>query len=80
MFACGPGRLELTLLGKQGLPTRVLLDGRVVAERTIPPEGAWRPRIAGPASADGTGACMFELQTDGLIGSTRVEWVPETAS
>jgi hypothetical protein len=80
VFACGPGRLELTLLGKQGLPTRLLRNGQVVAERTIPPDGAWRPSMAGPAPADGTGACMFELQTDGLIGSTRIEWVPEATS
>jgi hypothetical protein len=80
VFGCGPGRLELTLLGKQGLPTRVLLDGHVVAERTIPPDSVWRPRVPGPADADGTGTCVFTLQTDGLIGSTRVEWVPESGS
>jgi hypothetical protein len=80
VFACGPGRLELTLLGKQGLPTRVLVDGQVVAERAIPPDGVWRPSLAGPANADGTGECVFQLRTDGLIGSTRVEWVPEAGS
>jgi hypothetical protein len=77
VFACGPGRLELTLLGKQGLPTRVLLDGQVVAERAIPPDAVWRPSIPGPADADGTSECVFRLQSDGLVGSTRVEWVPE---
>jgi hypothetical protein len=80
VFGCGPGRLELTLLGKQGLPTRVLLDGKVVAERSIPPDGVWRPSVPGPAGPDGTGNCVFTLQTDGLIGSTRVEWVPESGS
>jgi hypothetical protein len=79
VFACGPGRLDLTLLGKQGLTTRVLVDGQVVAERAIPPNAVWRPSVPGPASADGTGECVFQLETDGLIGSTRVEWVPETA-
>ena len=77
VFACGPGRLELTLLGKQGLPTRVLVDGQVIAESTIPPGGAWRPSIPTPASADGTGDCVFQLATDGLIGSTRIEWLPD---
>jgi hypothetical protein len=79
VFDCGPGRLDLTLLGKQGLTTRVLVDGQVVAERAIPPDGVWRPSVPGRANADGTGECVFQLQTDGLIGSTRVEWVPETA-
>jgi hypothetical protein len=58
----------------------VLVDGQVVAEQAIPPDGAWRPSVAGPTTADGTGECVFRLQTDGLIGSTRVEWVPEASS
>ena len=80
VFACGPGRLELTLLGKQGLPTRVLMDGQVIAESTIPPGGAWRPSIPTAGSVDGTGDCVFQLRTDGLIGSTRIEWLPEATS
>jgi hypothetical protein len=76
VYSCGPGgRLELTLLGKQGLPTRILLEGRVVAERAIPPSGVWRPSVPAPASADGTGACVYELRSDGLVGSTRIEFV-----
>lgn len=75
VFACGPGQLELTLLGKQGLPTRVLLDGAVVAERAVPSGEVWRPVIPAPPSADGSGTCVFRLETDGLIGSTRIEFV-----
>jgi hypothetical protein len=76
VFACGRGRLELTLLGKQGSPTRVLLNNAVVAERAIPPGGVWRPSIPAPSTADGKGSCFYRLQTEGLIGSTRVDWVP----
>ncbi len=76
VFSCDAGRLELTLLGKQGLPTRIRLNGQVVAEQAIPAGGAWRPAIA--ATGDG-GTCLFELETDGLIGSTRIDWVPATA-
>lgn len=75
VFACGPGRLELTILGKQGLPTRIVSNGRVVAERAVASEEIWRPTIPPPASADGSGSCLFRLETDGLIGSTRVEFV-----
>jgi hypothetical protein len=75
VFGCGPGRLELTLLGKQGLETRVLRDGAVVAARAIPPEQVWRPSIPTAASADGTEMCVYKIETDGLIGSTRVEFV-----
>jgi len=75
VYACGPGTLELTLLGKQGAPTRVVVDGAVVAERSVPPGGVWRPSVPAPPSADGSGTCVFELRTDGLVGSTRIEFV-----
>jgi hypothetical protein len=75
VFGCGPGRLELTLLGKQGDPTRIWLDGTVLAERSIPPESVWRPAVRAPATADGTGRCVYELESDGLVGSTRIEFV-----
>jgi hypothetical protein len=77
VFGCGPGRLELTLLGKQGLETRILLDGEVVAAQAIPPEGVWRPSIPTPRAADGSGLCVYTIETDGLIGSTRVDFVRE---
>jgi hypothetical protein len=75
VFACGPGRLELTVLGKQGLATRVLVDGAVAVERAVPPGTVWRPSVSAPASADGSKVCVYRLETDGLIGTTRVEFV-----
>ena len=78
VFACGPGRLELSLLGKEGLPTRILRDGEVVAEYSIPPGTVWRPRIPAGPPADGSGTCAYRLETDGLVGSTRIEFVRES--
>ena len=75
VFSCGPGSLELTLLGKEGFETRILLDGRVVARRAIAPEMIWRPSIPTPPTANGTRSCLYRLETDGLIGSTRVDFV-----
>src|SRR5919106_163371 len=75
LFSCGPGSLELTLLGKEGFPTRILLDGRVVAQNAIPPEDVWRPSIPTPPTADGSRSCLYRIETDGLIGSTRVDFV-----
>jgi hypothetical protein len=75
VYACAGGTLELTLLGKQGAPTRILRDGRVVAEHTIPPGEIWRPSIPAPPEADGSETCVYRLETDGLIGSTRIEFV-----
>ncbi len=75
VFACGPGELQLTLLGKQGLLTRILLNGETVAERAVAPETVWRPAVPSPPAADGSGRCVYELETDGLVGSTRIEFV-----
>ena len=78
VFGCGPGELQLTLLGKQGDPTRIWLGPRLLAERAIPPGAVWRPALAAPATADGTGRCVYELESDGLVGSTRIEFVRST--
>jgi hypothetical protein len=75
VFGCGPGELQLTLLGKQGAPTWIWLDGKLLATRAIPPETVWRPSVPAPADADGSGRCVYELESDGLIGSTRIEFV-----
>ena len=75
VFACGPGELQLTLLGKQGLPTRILVNGDTFAERAIAPGEVWRPALPSPPRADGTGRCVYVLETDGLVGSTRIEFV-----
>ena len=75
VFGCGAGELQLTLLGKQGAPTRIRLDGETLAERAVPPEAVWRPAVPAPPSADGSGRCVYELESDGLVGSTRIEFV-----
>ena len=75
VFACGPGELQLTLLGKQGVATRIRLDGEL-ARRACDPagDGVAAGRV-GPADADGSGRCVYELESDGLVGSTRIEFV-----
>ena len=75
VFSCGPGELQLTLLGKQGLPTRIRLGRKVLAERAIQPNEVWRVAVPTPKDADGSGRCVYVLETDGLIGSTRVDFV-----
>jgi hypothetical protein len=75
VFGCGPGELQLTILGKQGLATRIRSQGRTLAERAVPPGEIWRPAVPAPSDADGSGRCVYVLETDGLVGSTRVEFV-----
>jgi hypothetical protein len=77
VFACGPGRLELTLIGKQGLPLRIRIDGRLVYERTLASGEIDRPELPAPAEARGDGRCVYEIESDGLVGSTRIEYVRE---
>jgi hypothetical protein len=75
VFGCEPGELQLTLLGKQGLSTRIRSGGTVLAERAIPPGTVWRVAVPAPENADGTGRCVYVLETDGLVGSTRIDFV-----
>lgn len=79
VYRCGPGQLELTLLGKQGLPIRVRVNG-LPLDTIRPASGTvWRGSFTPLVSGDGVFPCVFELDSEGLVGSTRVEWVPDVA-
>ena len=73
VFDCSDGRLELTLLGKQGLPVRFSIDGKPAGQVTTAPGGVWNGFI--PAPADAAEKCEFALDSPGLTGSTRIEYV-----
>ena len=75
VFSCGPGRLELTLLGKEGLPLLISRDGKRVRELTVPSGEVAHLSIPAPPDADGTTRCVYELESGGLMGSTRIEFV-----
>lgn len=75
VFACGPGRLELTLLGKEGLPVVVRRDGEEVARLEIPAGAVWNGAVPGPRDATRRSRCVYELESAGLVGSTRIEYV-----
>ena len=72
VFDCTSGRLELTLLGKQGTPVRFRVDGRPAGEVALRPGAVWRGAIPAPA---GVQRCAFEIESPGLTGSTRIEFV-----
>jgi hypothetical protein len=75
VYRCGEGELALTLLGKDGLPVRIRVDGFPSRTVELEPGGVWRGSVE-PLVSDGTSPCVFELVSEGLVGSTRVEWVP----
>ena len=75
VYACGPGTLELTLIGKQGAPLRISRDGDPLLTRTIPSGRVDHLSLPAPPGAKGETSCVFELASDGLLGSTRIEFV-----
>jgi hypothetical protein len=79
IFGCTRGSLGLTLLGKQGLPIAVGVNG-IPREAIVLPAGkVWRGSILAPPDADGHGVCEFTLESAGLVGSTRIEWIPPSS-
>ncbi len=75
VFACGPGRLELTLLGKQGTPVEIDVNGTPKLRIELAAGGVWTGAVPAPAYARGRSRCVYELRSTGLVGSTRIEFV-----
>ena len=42
-----------------------------------PTERGLEGRVPTPKDADGSGRCVYVLETDGLIGSTRIDFVSD---
>ena len=78
VYRCGPGALALRLLGKDGLPVRILVNGFPWLTVHPKPGGMWTGSIPSLRAGSDSEPCLFELESDGLVGSTRVEWVPRS--
>jgi len=74
VYRCGPGRLEVTLLGKDGAPVAVRVNGFPYETFDVPALGSRFVAIQ-PIGVIAGAPCVFELESAGLVGSTRVEWV-----
>jgi hypothetical protein len=75
VYGCDSGRLELTLLGKADFPVAVRLDGitrKVIELRT---GDVWRGVVPVTPDATEDGTCLYEIASEGLVGSTRLEFV-----
>ena len=75
VFDCADGRLEATLLGKSGNPVSLRLDGITRRVVDVPSGGVWRGSLETERYATADGICVFELASEGLLGSTRLEFV-----
>ena len=76
VYPCGPGALELTLLGKDGFPVRLSVNGFPWRAVDVKPGAVWSGAVPSFRPGGQLIPCLFELESDGLVGSTRVEWVP----
>lgn len=77
VLGCAAGHLGLTLLGKEGAPVRISVDGRKALTVTPAAGGVWSGDVPAPADADGTSRCVYEIDSPELVGSTRIEFVPD---
>jgi hypothetical protein len=75
VYRCGPGALEVTLLGKEGAPVVVRVNGFPYETFEVPRLGSRSVAIR-PVGIIAGAPCVFELRSEGLVGTTRVEWVP----
>jgi hypothetical protein len=76
VYRCGPGALEVTLLGKDGAPIATRVNGFPYETYELAAGESQSVAIRAVGAAEGE-PCLFELESAGLAGSTRVEWVPE---
>jgi hypothetical protein len=76
VYPCGPGALALTLLGKDGHPVRLSVNGFPWRTVDVQPGGVWSGAVPSLRPGGQLLPCLFELESAGLVGSTRVEWVP----
>jgi hypothetical protein len=77
VFACGRGTLAVTLLGKAPALVRAFVDGIPVRELRVAPGTTTRLELPAPPYAEGGRDCVFDLESDALVGSTTVAWEPE---
>jgi mannosyltransferase len=75
VYDCGPGSLELTLLGKSGNPIALRLDGITREIVELASGEVWRGAVETAAYATADGTCLYEVVSEGLVGSTRFEFV-----
>jgi hypothetical protein len=76
VFACVPGTLDVTIIGKSGHPIRALVDGLEVETLETPAGEAATHSIPAPPYADGTRPCIFDLENAGFAGTTTIVFTP----
>jgi Dolichyl-phosphate-mannose-protein mannosyltransferase len=73
-YDCAGGRLELTLLPKSTAVVILRLDGKIVQQAHIAGRDYWNGTVFVPP-APSVHVCHFEIDGQGLLGSTRIAFV-----
>src|SRR4029077_14144255 len=69
VYACGAGRLEVSLFAKQGLPSVTLsVNGLQPVTVPMPPNALLRGWIPAPPGGSRNRECVFNISPQGLIG------------
>jgi hypothetical protein len=76
VYGCTRGDLAVTLVGKQGGSVRIVVDGIPLRDLDLAPGATSRIEVPAPPYADGRRSCVFDFESDGLVGTTVVEWQP----
>lgn len=76
VFSCGPGELQVTLLGKDGAPVIIGVEGGT-SRRYVPGANGEvvHAVVPAPEHLDGSTRCRFFIDTPGLVGTTTVQFV-----
>ena len=74
-YGCRAGSFKLALFVKEPETIRILLDDRVVRQRTFPATGTWYVTIPVRATAAGNDrVCVLKVRPTGLTGTNRFEF------
>jgi hypothetical protein len=79
VFSCGPGRLDVTILGKDGSPVLLGAEGGVTRRYSTAGQEVVHASVPSPAQAHESTRCRFFIDTPGLIGTTTITIVPESS-
>lgn len=77
VYGCQRGRLEITLLGKSGAPIYSYVNGANRRTFDLASQAAVTEVVPSPVFMDGTKPCTYDFETVGLVGSTRIAYVPD---
>jgi hypothetical protein len=81
VYACGPGRLDLTLKARNGIPAVTLSAGGLrPVSVPVGPHYFWHVQVAAPPHADGRRTCVFDIIPRGNVISTRIVYERSSTS